>query len=406
MISAMRSATEPTPTDKESDPSVSLKSALVLTTIFDPVVLDSYLENFEAYGHRQNVHVILIPDRKTPDQAYKRCISLRDRGLQVACPSFDEQETFLKQVGFPPDLIPYNSDNRRNVGYLMALESDADFVISIDDDNYCRPDEDFFSEHGIVCRGPSQENVVESSTGWFNACSLIKLDRPGTTYARGFPYFARHKDESPRVALNPVEVHINAGLWLGDPDVDGMTWLVNPAHSTQLLGQPVVLGRDTWSPVNTQNTSLRREAIASYYFVRMGDCLAGVPIDRYGDIFSGYFAQACARHLGGAVRLGRPIVDHRRNGHNYMRDAFNEWGCILVLEDLLPWLTQEARICGGSYAEAYESLSQELEEAVEKFKGLIWTQDTRDYFHRVAQAMRHWVRACDRLSGKSRASKA
>lgn len=32
----------------------------------------------------------------------------------------------------------------------------------------------------------------------------------------------------------------------------------------------------------------------------------GQVIDRYADIFSGYFVQACAKHLGHAVRFGTP----------------------------------------------------------------------------------------------------
>ena len=64
----------------------------------------------------------------------------------------------------------------------------------------------------------------------------------------------------------------------------------------------------------------------------------GLQIDRFGDIFSGYFSQACARHLGHSIRAGTPIAEHRRNAHRYLRDATQEMAGIWVLEDLLPWL--------------------------------------------------------------------
>ena len=57
----------------------------------------------------------------------------------------------------------------------------------------------------------------------------------------------------------------------------------------------------------------------------MGYEIGGIAIDRYGDIFSGYFVQACARHLGGAIRVGTPVAEHRRNAHSYLQDATREW---------------------------------------------------------------------------------
>lgn len=373
------------------------KAAIVLTTIFDPVVLENYFENMKKFGNLEDVQVFLVPDRKTPPSAYRRCDELRRRGLRVACPSFDEQEAFLRRVGLPPETIPYNSDNRRNVGYLMSLDTDADFVISVDDDNHYRPEEDFVSEHQAVCKGPVLTKVVTSETGWFNVCDSLAFDRPGPVYPRGFPYYARHRQANVKVRDEVVEVHINAGLWLSDPDMDGISWLVNPVQAMEFLGNSFILDTSAWSPVNTQNTGLRREVVASYYFVRMGYSLGGLTIDRYGDIFSGYFAQACTKHLGGTVRIGTPIAKHLRNSHDYIKDASKEWACIVVLEDLLPWLTREIKLSGNNYCDVYESLSHELESAVEKFRGQCWTDAARSYFHDVAKCMRNWAEVCRSL---------
>ncbi|HLK32177.1 MAG TPA: hypothetical protein VKT29_03755 [Terriglobales bacterium] len=321
---------------------MGLNAALVLTTIADPVLLQGYYDNFVRHGHLHQVRVYVIPDRKTPAAAYERCHRLRQRGLEIVCPSLPEQEAYLKRIGFPPELVPYDSDNRRNVGYLMALDGDNDFVISIDDDNYCVPEEDFFVAHATVCGPLGEESVVESESGWFNVCDLLQVHPPQTVYARGFPYFGRHQAVRLSQQRQPACVRINAGLWLSEPDLDGMSWLVSPVRTTGFCGHSVVLGANTWSPVNTQNTALQREALAAYYFVRMGHALAGANIDRYGDIFSGYFSQACARHLGHAVRVGTPLADHRRNSHNYLRDASQELACICMLEDVLAWLSRAA----------------------------------------------------------------
>jgi hypothetical protein len=369
---------------------MSLNASLVVTTIHDSAALDGYVDNFQRHGHLEHVEAYVIPDRKTPRELFERCGRLTRRGLKTTCPSLDEQDDFLRRVGFPTHMIPYDSDNRRNIGYLMALQAGSDFLISIDDDNYCHPDDDVFAAHRVVCEGTHDAQIVETDEGWFNICSLLELDRPETTYPRGFPYYARHRPSTARLAAAATDVHVNAGLWLSAPDVDAINWLVAPMTATAFKGPPLVLGRGTWSPINTQNTALRRDVVAAYYFVKMRYPLSGMTLDRYGDIFSGYLAEACVKHLGGAIRVGTPVADHRRNSHDYMQDAAAEWACIVLLEDLLPWLV-DVRLSGSNYPDTYVALSFALQDAVEKQHGAMWSDAARGYFHQIAHYMRTWT---------------
>ncbi|HEY1221471.1 MAG: hypothetical protein ABSE42_05855 [Bryobacteraceae bacterium] len=374
------------------------KATLVLTTIFDPVILDAYRRNFERYGHLEELDVIVIPDRKTPPAAFETCSRLARQGLNVVCPALEEQEAFLKRVGLPSGFIPYNLDNRRNVGFLMAWERGSDFLISIDDDNFCSDDEDYFAAHAGVLFGREAHLIAGSDSRFLNICDLLQISVP-SVYARGYPYFARHESSAPRTRAGAADVMINAGLWLQDPDVDAMTWLQLHPTVTGFMNQSVVLDAGTWSPVNSQNTAVRRDVLPAYYFIRMGYPLHGSKVDRYGDIFSGYFALACAKHLGGSARFGTPIADHRRNSHNYLKDAAAELPAILLLEDILTWLI-DTPLCGSTGLEAYLSLSHLLEEAVEKFQGQVWTDSSRGFVHQMAHLMRVWIAAC-RVAGGS-----
>jgi len=130
----------------------------------------------------------------------------------------------------------------------------------------------------------------------------------------------------------------------------------------------------------------------------MGYPLQGSKVDRYGDIFSGYFALACAKHLGGSARFGTPVADHRRNSHNHLRDAAAELPAILLLEDIMAWLI-DVRLSGSTGLEAYLSLSHLLEEAVEKFQGQVWNDASRGFVHEMAHLMRVWIAACGVVSG-------
>lgn len=240
--------------------SMNHKAAIVLTTINDPVLLDGHYANFEAYDHLGGIKIIVIPDMKTPPAAYERCASLRRRGMEIICPTIEEQEMYLRRIGLPDGLMPYNSDNRRNIGYLMALEAGVDFLISIDDDNYCTAEEDFFQAHSVVCGGPADEEAVESSSGWFTLCDLMRVEPPSPIYPRAFPYPARHKNAEIKERKVQTTIRMNAGLWLQEPDLDGITWLVAPARTKQFSGRSRVLGDETWSPINTQNTALHRDS--------------------------------------------------------------------------------------------------------------------------------------------------
>jgi uncharacterized repeat protein (TIGR03803 family) len=208
-----------------------VRACVVFTTIFDPVVLDTYYDNFRKFGRLEQVQVIVIPDRKTPEIAWTRCREMSQRGLRTYCPTPDEQDSFLKSLGLKPDFIPYLSDNRRNVGYLMALQEDCDFVISLDDDNYARDEEDAFHEHSVVASGPTVYEVRESSTGFYNACDLLECENGARdVYPRGYPFFARHQERSISSHSVRGEIQVNTGLWLQDPDVEAIACLVQNPH--------------------------------------------------------------------------------------------------------------------------------------------------------------------------------
>jgi len=382
---------------------MSAKICLVVTTISDGFFLDAYANKLIEEEMTKDAVIIVIPDRKSPPQLFEKCKQLGQQGIRVMCPTLEAQDQFLSKLGGIQHITPYNSNERRTVGFLMALEVGCEFLITIDDDNFCRGNESFFAEHIAMMEDTQEFEVVHSHNGWFNICDMMEIVPDYRVYARGFPY-SKHYDNAK--VVYPMDyttesglIKMNAGLWLAEPDLDSITWLVAPVKAKSFNGESLVLGEDAWSPINTQNTALHRDVIVSYYYVRMDYPLAGIPIDRYGDIFSGYFSQAVIRHMGHRIRVGSPIVDHDRNTHDFMQDAYRELACIWVLEDLLEWLPG-AKLEGSTYEEAYISLSYAIEDIVEQFSGFIWTDASRGYFHQMAHRMRTWVKAVRIIEGK------
>jgi hypothetical protein len=360
--------------------------AIVVTTIFEPLFLDGYVANLRRFGH-ENVEIIVIIDRKTPASVAERCAH-----FGLICPTLDEQEAFLARFPSMAGRIPYDSDNRRNIGFLMALDRGAELLISIDDDNYCLDDVDFVSEH-LAAGRTIDTAATESGDGWLNICSLLQSSTKDEIFPRGFPYFARRHERTLREdASDPARVVINVGLWLSDPDVDAMTRLVQAPRIGSAHDRSLRLGTNTWTPINTQNTAIVRDAIAAYYYVRMGFSLGGLKIDRYGDILSGYLIQKCVKTRGEAIRIGSPIADHRRTPHNLFKDLYHELAGMVLLEDLLPWFT-EMTISNGAYPEMYAAVADALEDRSSSMRGFVWDDGGRDFLVDTAANMRAWLEA-------------
>ena len=371
--------------------------SLVVTTAGGGEFLADYYAAILREQAKDRVSVIVIPEGEAPPRLYERCAEFARRGMRVQCPTPAEQECFLARRGLS-GRVASDAGNLRNVGYLMALESGCDFVVSAADDHYCRPGEDFFSEHAVVAGNDLEGVCVNSSARFFNVCDLLDAT-PTRVYPRGFPHKHRHKPTRVTRSVETGTVRLNAGLWLHEPDLDAMTWLTTPVRATRFKGVSVLLGDNAWAPVSTRNTALHRDVLFSYYLPRSGYTVGtGMTLDGYGDILSGYFAQACVRHMGHRVRVGTPCADARRNAHHHLADATREMAGVWMIEDLADWLA-DRKLEGGTYAESYVCLADALDDAAERFSGFIWTDAARGYLHQVAYGMRRWTRACETACG-------
>jgi hypothetical protein len=367
------------------------KIALVLTTINIPTLLYGYADNFEKYGHKDEVIIIVIGDLKTPKETKKLIEQLQKRGFEAEYFDIPKQEEWLMRFPSLKEIIPYNSDNRRNIGFLIAVERGAEIIISIDDDNYVTQ-EDFLEAHKIV--GSVKElKTASSSNGWFNICRLLKTEPPRTIYPRGFPYSKRWSDDA-KFTVSSGRIVINAGLWLNDPDVDAVTNLNEPIKVIEASTERIMLAPGTYSPINTQNTAFHREILPCYYYITMDAVIDGIKIDRYGDIWAGLFAQKVINHIGDRVSFGPPIVNHIRNKHDLLKDLRSELGGMLLTEFLVP-IIDSIELTATTYGEAYLELADALEEKA--LSNNNFSTETKKYFSKVTSNMRIWVNICEEI---------
>jgi hypothetical protein len=70
------------------------KATLVFTTIFDPILLDTYYANFKSFGHLDDVEVMVIPDRKTPEKRIRDALKFLQRDYEPGVRRLRNRRTF------------------------------------------------------------------------------------------------------------------------------------------------------------------------------------------------------------------------------------------------------------------------------------------------------------------------
>jgi len=375
---------------------MSKKAYVVVTTINKPWLLLDYAKNFMKFGHEKNVGIICVEDKKTPKDSKSILDEIQGVGIEAIYMSIEFQEKWLKKFPYFLNVIPYNTDNRRNIGFLLALEKGADIIISIDDDNYVRMDEDFYESHSIV--GENRTLLeIDSENRWFNICSMMETEPKRTIFPRGYPYFRRVVDNKLESRYTEAFIAVNAGLWLEDPDVDSISRLNEKIRTTKIISENIMLARYTFSPINTQNTALYRDVIYSYYYILMNESIKGLKLDRFGDIWSGLFCKHIVDAMDHRASFGTPVAVHKRNKHNLLKDLEQEIMGITINEDITQLLENNPFV-STSYKDGYLNLIDLLLTNFTDRKK--YEIDVINYFIKICNNMRLWVKICDEILAK------
>ncbi len=369
---------------------------IVFTTIFHPKVLEALHANIERHGHLSETKIWVVGDRKTPDSARLLAKEISEKGLETVYMDISFQNTWGKRY---PDFykrIPYDNETRRNLGYLSALEDGCEVLISIDDDNF-PTDDDFIGGH--ACTGSTFEgDLIREPVGFHNVCEYLTFTPPRDIFPRGYPFSLRggHNNEETAPAKKGARIGVTTGLWLDDPDIDATTWLNGKVQSVAYTGKKTqVLDQQTWTPINTQNTSVVRELIPAYLCIPMGWPVPGGEIERYGDIWGGYFLQALIQGTKYHVAFGKPIVEHRRNPHSYIDDLRHEFWGLLLTDWLLTTLKEKFKPKRQDVLGRVQELAHFLgEESVHDLPA--WCpSEMKQFLMYTGENMSYWGNACE-----------
>lgn len=277
-----------------------MKKIIVTTTINSPT------KAIIAFDAMKDYELIVIGDKKTPTD-FK--IS---NGLYI---SPEDQEKKFKNLS---DLLGWNCIQRRNIGFLFALEMGADIIATIDDDNIPMTDwgKDLMIGKTITTKSYEVNEVVFDPIGATNYPSF---------WHRGFPIQLISNRKYCDIKTKSITPKIQADFWNGDPDIDAICRILyKPNCIFDEAFFPFTT--NSFTPFNSQNTFIHK-SLMPYYFMFPG-------IGRMDDIWGAYFVQALTNER---PIFNRASVFQERNLHDLTQDFTNE---IIGYEKTLPMLCE------------------------------------------------------------------
>lgn len=374
--------------------------SFVTTTISQPTFFEDYIENIIENDHSlDRFEFVTVGDLSTPTSVRDYCEGLSDEyDTTVRYVGVQDQIDWMESRGLErlDEYLPYNSIQRRNIGYLQASEAGTDVIVSLDDDNLAQ-DDDIAGDFATV--GETQSVLeVSAPNNWYNSASMMEYEQESSRdiYHRGFPYSRRDEEQGYSFTERNRMVMIRAGLWLDVPDVDVITHLERGPRATSVKerfnNRLVALDNETFCPVNTQNTAFHTDLMPLIHTIPMGDEVEGMEISRFDDIWLGFFAEKILQEMGGTVAYGSPVSIHDRNTHNLNRELEHE-AIGIRLNEVIVDILEDIEISGSTYPECYREL-------IKKFRQQVRSEGSyslQAYLKEMLDGMEVWADACNKI---------
>lgn len=269
----------------------SINKTIVITSVYPPT------EAVEAFAKMKDYKLVVAGDKKTPSDWHHENVEY------LPVETHENIGTHLNKV------LPYNHYSRKMIGYIHAITKGADLIIDTDDDNIPK-------DNWIFPGFESEYAYIPGGKGFIN---IYQLYTNAHIWPRGLPLQLINKKFDLEKDLTTSKSKV--GMWQGladeDPDVDAIYRLTSDVPVYFNNRPPVVLGKGTISPFNTQNTIIRKELFALMY-------LPTYVTFRFTDILRGFIAQPIMwlnnYHLG----FVDATVVQKRNPHDYVKDFISE----------------------------------------------------------------------------------
>lgn len=379
-----------------------MKIGIVTTTINFPTFLyDFEINLINSEQRSEEINFIVVGDKKTPEEVQRFCENQSFEGLNVEYWDPESQDSYLEEfceLDLVGTVIPEGDIRCRNFGFLRALKVGSDIIVSLDDDNYPIQGIDWL---GTLLRAFEEKegyHEVASQNNIINPCNV--LDYEGYVYSRGYPFGAWYSDSfSSYIASGKRRIMMHQMLWTNKPDIDSWSNLCYPQTKVKgfrvpegyvgLMEPKLVAREGQYFPVDTQSLAFRKELAVFHALYQ--EPLFGLPSHRYDDIWAGLICQKLINHNGDGASFGAPLMEHRRNKHDFVKDLQTEiigaslnhrmWQVIMDME-----LTTKG------YKEGFREIADKLPLGFENYDRRV-----QEYIGRLSQSMKLWSNLIDKV---------
>lgn len=359
-----------------------MKITITTTTIHIPTLIEDYIKDIIKYGRQDYVDFVITGDKKSPIEAYEFCKNLQKKyAINIDYMGVEEQDKYMEKYPKFKNYLPWNCLQRRDVAILKAYDNGADIIILIDDDNFLAC-EDYVGKT-LHLGNMKNFDTVETSNGWYNICEHLEDANGRLFYPRGYAWDKRIKDGSYLWKNENIRSVVNAGFWLGDPDIDAVQRLASPIDVISYnREQNFALGREIFCPFNSQNTAIHRDVVPAYFLCP--------DIGRFDDIWASYFLEKICWHLKDYITFGQPLVKQIRNEHDLYVDVRAEEFGTKYTSDFCNWI-KEIKLTQKTYRDCAIELATKLKEVIDTKSFMELPATKRAFFNQFIDGMKIWT---------------
>ncbi|MDL2323268.1 STELLO glycosyltransferase family protein [Bacteroidales bacterium OttesenSCG-928-A17] len=321
-------------------------NSIVITSIFEPT------EAVRKFSQIDKGSMYVVGDKKSPTDWF--CPNVEFISVKMQ----EESDFFLKES------LPYNHYCRKMLGYLWAMRDGATTIVETDDDNIPYDTWQFLPFEGSF-------KTTKEDEGFIN---IYQYYTDQKIWPRGLPLRNINDDNS--WIKDVAEKEVKIGIWQGladeDPDVDAIYRLTDGRPCFFEKKESIVLGKNTLTPFNTQNTFIRKELFPLMY-------LPTYVTFRYTDILRGLIAQPIMWSHDYLLGITSATVIQKRNQHDFYKDFLSEIPMYETTEkviDLVSRVASSRFSISDNLHNAYESLlNANIVEKAELININAWLKD-------------------------------
>ena len=253
------------------------------------------LQLYASQAAKEQIPFLVVGDKKSPASFTLAGCDFYSAARQQSLPLALAQ------------LLPWNHYARKNLGYLAAMRAGAEVIIETDDDNLPFPE--FWAPRSRLAHASELNDC-----GWVN---VYKYFSDAHIWPRGFALEHLQDGIPARGPMAELDCPIQQGLASRNPDVDALYRLTLPLPIEFKQADNIALGRNSFCPFNSQNTTWFRTAFPLLY-------LPSYCSFRMTDIWRSFIAQRIAWQCGWHILFHSSTVWQERNDHNLLTDFRDE----------------------------------------------------------------------------------